>query len=266
VSRPSVSDTVPPVARWHFPPVVEVTSDAPTVDPTGFIMGLADKLGPIVRMAVTVTDDRTVAGSLPSTGFVRGDGMRVAVTVPTDLVGALIGVRCGGPFVPSAAAGTAGASITAEVVAAVLAAADATSPGLGRWQPVERVEAAPTFTLRLTIAGCTFSLPCAIAVAPMVTPSAPDTGDWHRRLAAALDATPFAVRAVLHDRMLPLREALAFSVGDVLPIETRREVSLRLADRALARGRIAPDDDGGHRVTIITAGDAGVSPPTQELP
>lgn len=250
----------PPVQPWRFPAIADpVAVASPTLDPAKFIAVLADKLGGMVGMPVMVTcDDVAVAAPL-SSGFVRGDGMRIVLTVPAELVGALVGVRCGGRFVPASAAGAGGASVAGEVTAAVLAAADAAWPGGSGWQPTDCGAATPVLALTLAVEGYGFSLPCAVVLAPTMVTSAPDTSDWSRRLHAALDATPFAVRAVLHDHVVPLRDALAIRVGDVLPIETRRDVSLRLGDRALARGTIAPDDDGGHRITIVAVGDPGIT-------
>jgi hypothetical protein len=258
------SDEIRP---WRFPPAVQPTVAAPPpIDPTDFVDLLGGHLGAVAGRPVTASCDRSVAASSPTTGFIRDDGWRVAFTVPVDLIGALIGTRCGGLFVRSATTGAGGAAIAAELTAAILAAADESWPGTGGWQPDAVAPDAAAFAVELAAGGYTFILGCAVTPATNAA-VAPDIGDWFPRLHATLDATPFAVRAVLHDRVVPLGEVLAFRVGDVLPIETRREVSLRLGDRALARGTISPDDDGGHRVTIVAIGSAGVTPArTEDLP
>lgn len=263
--RPRSVDAPPLIAPWRFPSADPVALAAPSIDPADFIATLGARLGLIADTPVTVTADAASVTQTPSSNFVRSDGMRIALTVPVDFIGAIVGVRCGGAFAPTAAAGAGGVSVTAEVTSAVLAAADATWLGAGVWQPTNEHPPAAVFAFVIAVAGFTFRLPCAIGLAPSILAAAPDTRDWRQSLRAALDATPFAVRAVLHDHVVPLREALAIRVGDVVPIETRRDVSLRLGDRALARGTIGPDDDGGHRVTIVAVGDVGITPATKDL-
>ena len=211
--------------------------------------------------------DGIVALPPPGTAFVRCDGMRLGMALPFDLAGALVGVRCGGAFIPAPATGMGGTRVADELTAAILAAADATWPGSGDWSPAAADPAAAAFGIDLTIAGCPFILLCSVTLAPTPPAAAADHSGWTRSLRDTLDATPFAVRAVLHENIMSLGEALGLRVGDILPIETRRDVSLRLGDRALARGTIAPDDDGGHRVTIAAVGAAGVTPaPPEEFP
>lgn len=258
------SDEVRP---WRFPPAIQLAvATASPIDPTAFVDLLGGHFSAVMGRPVAASWDRTTVAPAPEFGFVRDDGWRLAFTVPVDLVGALISTRCGGPFVRSATAGASGTAIAAELTAAILTAADEAWPGTGGWQPDAVDPYAPLFAVELAAGGHVFILGCAVTPAT-IAPLVPDIGDWFPRLHAALDTTPFAVRAVLHDRIVPLGEVLAFRVGDVLPIETRRDVSLRLGDRALARGTITPDDDGGHRVTIVAVGSAGVTPArTEDLP
>ncbi len=264
-ARASV-EAPPLVLPWRVPAVADPVATAPAkVDPTRFMAALENRLGVTLGMSVTVVAEEAAPAPPPASGFVRGDGMWLGVTVPTELVGALIGVRCGGNFAPSTAARAAGPPVATEIIAAVLAAADAAWPGGSGWEPAAGGAGATGFALAIVVAGYSFALACNIALAPVVVAPAADSRDWSRRLHAALDATPFAVRAVLHDRIVPLRDALALRVGDTLPIETRRDISLRLGDRALARGTILPDDEGGHRVTIVAVGDAGITI-AKELP
>ncbi|UAJ09610.1 FliM/FliN family flagellar motor switch protein [Glacieibacterium megasporae] len=255
------------VSAWRFPPALQALVAVPAaINFTAFVDLLGGHLAPVVGKPLVTSFDQTAPAPVPATGFFRGDGWRVAVTVPMDLVGALISVRCGGPFSRSTMAGAGGSAIVAELTAAILAAADEAWPGGSGWQSDASDPEAAAFAVDLTAGGLAFNLGCAVTPAPIV-PVIPDIGDWFPRLHAALDATPFAVRAVLHDRVVPLAAVLGFAVGDVLPIETRRDVSLRLGDRALARGTITPDDDGGHRVTIVAVGSAGIIPAkTEDLP
>jgi len=267
VSPGSLNRRSADVSLWRFPPVLQPLVVVPAaIDPTAFIDLLGRHLAQVAGRPVLAACDPAATVSSPATSFVRGDGWRVALTIPLDFVGALVSVRCGGPFLRSTMAGAGGAAIVAELTAAILAAADGAWPGAGGWQADAVDPEAAAFAVSLAAGELTFSLGCAVVAAPIV-PVIPDIGDWFPRLHAALDATPFAVRAVLHDRVVPLGEVLAFRVGDVLPIETRRDVSLRLGDRALARGTITPDDDGGHRVTIVAVGSPGITPaPTEDLP
>nr|WP_295658617.1 FliM/FliN family flagellar motor switch protein [Polymorphobacter sp.] len=264
---PRAAKLLDEIQSWRFPAAAQpIAAASPPIDPTTFVDLLGGHLSAVAGRPVAASCDRTAVSPAATTGFIRDDGWRLAFTVPVDLVGALISTRCGGPFVRSATAGAGGAAIAAELTAAVLAAADESWPGTGRWQPYAVDPDVATFAVELAAGGHVFILGCAVTPAT-VAPVVPDIGDWFPRLHAALDTTPFAVRAVLHDRIVPLGEVLAFRVGDVLPIETRRDVSLRLGDRALARGTITPDDDGGHRVTIVAVGSAGVTPaPTEDLP
>ncbi len=261
----STANPSPLVQPWRFPPAVDSAAELPPViDPTRFAAVLGDKLAAVTGMAVAVTLDDDAPRAATATGFVRADGMRIALTVPEALVGALVGVRCGGAFVPASSAGAGGASIAAEIVAAVQSAADVAWPGGPGWQAATSNDATPVIALSLSVGGYDFAMPCALAPARCV--AAPvDTAGWAHQLRVALEATPFAVRAVLHDRILPLREALAIRVGDVLPIEARRDVSLRVGERALARGTITPEADG-HRITITAVGDPGIASANKELP
>ena len=184
------------------------------------------------------------AGAMPSarTRCARASAWSQALKVGnrSPLAGAVLNHRCGGAFVPGHTSGGAIRGIVAEAEAAVLRAADRAWAGAGEWiaAPVDRVTT--LFAILLQVENHDFTLLVAVRL-PVATK--PDVGreidrfSWSRALRAALDATPFGVRAVLHDQMIPLAEALALRVGDILPIETRRGVSLRLGDRPLARGQ-----------------------------
>jgi len=259
-------DTLAPAALWRFPSTDPVEDVARTADPTDLIGELRPRLRTIVGLPITLSRGAADATAQPSSWFMRGDGLCIGFTVPSDFIGAVVGGRCGGPFVPLPTEGAGGAAIKAEVAAAVLAAADAAWPGAGGWQAMPPNAALPMFTLNLAAEGVVFCLPWAIGLPPAAAEVPPDTRAWHQSLAAALSATPFAVRAVLHDRIVPLRDALAMRTGDVLPIETRRDVSLRVGDRVFARGMITPDDEGGHRVTIVAAGLDNITPANKEQP
>lgn len=242
--------------------VAEVAAAPPPVDATAFAAGIGLALTavcgiPVVATLCDVPDDA------PMAAFVRHDGLSVAIGVPQPLAAAVLNYRCGGAFVPGHTSGGAIRPIVTEVEAALLRAADQVWPGTSDWTAAPADRAATSFTLLLQAENHDFTLVVAVRL-PVVTKVDAYGGmnrlAWTGKLRAALDATPFGVRAVLHDQMIPLAEALAMRVGDIVPIETRREVSLRLGDHALARGMITPDDDGGHRVAIVSVGPAGVIP------
>ena len=76
---------------------------------------------------------------------------------------------------------------------------------------------------------------------------------WARGMRALLGATGLPLRAVLHERQLPLAQAVQLAPGDVLPIEAPRDVQLRIGTHHIARGTIAPlGDEGALLVTIIS--------------
>ena len=253
---------------WSFPAAAApgVTPRA-ALDPLALIEHLTGPLTQITGVPVGVRLAEAIA-PLPTATFIREDGFLVSLALPAELAAAIVGFRCGGGFVCEATAGASGVAVERELEGAVLAAAGRTWTGPGGWSSAALPENAVPFAITITAAGIDFVVGCAVVAAPPPAdlPAVAPPG-WARDIRSALDATPFAVRAVLHERAIPLAEALALRVGDVLPIETHREVSLRVEEPALARGTITPDDDGGHRVTIVALGRGGVTPaPHEELP
>lgn len=77
-------------------------------------------------------------------------------------------------------------------------------------------------------------------------------GEWRRRLEQALAAAPIEVGVELGRRPMSLREVLALTVGDVVPLGTGREgpVTVRIGGRARFLG--APGVAGGHHAVRIT--------------
>lgn len=251
------------VCAWRAPAVDQQSSPpgAEPPDPAAFLARLASGLAALTGFAWTfgTSDERPP----PTAVFARSDGLVVAAGAPDALAAALVGQRCGGGFDPAGADVGAPSVVRAraEFEAAILRAADGAWPGTGAWSPLAASGRVADFAVAAQASGTAFVLSFAVvpAVPSTVAPS-DDAAAWTSRLRRTLDATPFALRAVLHERTLRLAEALALRVGDVLPIDTRRDVSLRLGDRALARGTIAADHDGGHRITVVGHARAGMAP------
>lgn len=265
MSALSAARIIPPqfAMAWKWPAdAVAATPVALPVDPTRFIADLATSLGALLELPVTAAATNA-EGDVVTAMLVRADGLTVAMGIPEMLAGAVVGYRCGGPFVPVCASGSAVARVVTEIETAILSVVSRNWPGRGEWLAAPIDEVTPPFTVRLEAEGHAFALPVAIRL-PIIKPIEVDRAvnrtAWASALRSALDATPFAVRAVLHDSMIPLSAAVALRVGGIVPIETRRDVSLRLGDHALARGTIAPDDDGGHRITVAAVGPARVVP------
>lgn len=245
------------VRAWRFP-----TADAASQSQPASIPDTAEflkRLALTLRAATSSTWVLTLgedAGAVASTRtFVRADGMIVAVALPETLAAAVVGRRCGGGFEADDADVSAPsvARARSDLHDAVLAAADGAWPGgSSRWSPGVPDDRLPRFLIAAEAGDYVFQLSVAVCCAPDPVASSPasDAAIWARRLRGALDATPFAVRAVLHERSMTVTEAVGLRVGDVLPIETRRDISLRLGDPTLARGTVTPGDGGEHHVTI----------------
>lgn len=247
--------------RWPSADALAIVPVTDPIDTARFIAALAAELGALLEFPVTaVTADAT--GDVTHTMFLRTDGLAVALDIPEMLAGAVLGHRCGGAFVPVRASGSAVARVVTEIETAILGVANRNWPGTGEWLAAP-IDVMPTsFAVRLEVEGHAFIVPLAIrlpVLATVKTGREVDRTAWAGALRTALDTIPFAVRAVVHDSMIPLSEALALRVGDIVPIETQRDVSLRLGEYALARGTITPDD-GGHHVTIAAVGSACVVP------
>lgn len=240
-------------------------SPASVPDTAGFVAALGTALGTLTALPWDVargTDEPALAATA---GFVRADGTAVAVALPAALPAALVALRCGGGFVavPSNPSAPSVGRARADLHTAILAAVDMAWAGTAGWSPGGTDDRIPRFTVDATAGGHVFRLGFAVALAEAATIATPpgDAAAWAHRLRETLEATSFTVRAVLHDRGISLAAAVALRVGDVVPIDTRRDIALCLGNHALARGTVTPDA-GGYRVTVAAAGD--VVPATQE--
>lgn len=195
--------------------------------------------------------------------MLRSDGLRCAVDIAPELAEALVSLSLGGSF--SAEAGRSETLTPSERraqrtwISACLAAVDATWPADdSTWQPGGAPVTGTThgFTARAGELGAAITLTLAAPDAAEVAQSAagPRTDIvWARGMRALLGATGLPLRAVLHERQLPLAQAVQLAPGDVLPIEAQREVQLRIGTHHIARGTIAPlGDEGALLVTIIS--------------
>ena len=195
--------------------------------------------------------------------MLRSDGLRCAVDVAPELAEALVSLSLGGSF--SAGAGRTETLTSSERraqrtwVTACLEAVDMTWPADdSTWQPAGApvVGTSHGFTVSAGDLSAAITLIVAAHDAAEVAQSAagPRTDvAWARGMRALLGATGLPLRAVLHERQLPLAQAVQLAPGDVLPIEAPRDVQLRIGTHHIARGTIAPlGDEGALLVTIIS--------------
>ncbi len=202
------------------------------------------------------------AGDRVAVAMQRSDGLIAAIDVAPQLAEALVNHALGGSFTAEA---TRGETLTAserhaqrQLVAACLDALDLVWPATGaQWQsagaPVTGT--AHGFAVRAPGFEATIAIEIARSDAPKAdtAPASGRAAAWSRGLRALLGATGLPLRAVLHERQLPLDQAVRLRPGDVLPIETPREVQLRIGTHRIARGTIAPlGDDGALCVTITS--------------
>jgi hypothetical protein len=193
----------------------------------------------------------------------RSDGLRCAVDIAPELAEALVSLSLGGSF--SAEAGRSETLTPSERraqrtwVAACLEAVDGTWPADdAAWQPA----GAPVIGTSHGFTACAGELSAVITLTVEATDAAeiaqsaagPRTDiAWARGMRALLGATGLPLRAVLHERHVPLSQAVQLAPGDVLPIEAPRDVQLRIGTHHIARGTIAPlGDEGALLVTIIS--------------
>lgn len=118
-------------------------------------------------------------------------------------------------------------------------------------------------TIDLDGFSCPLGVGIAAAVVPLTTTIEPT---WTHDLRRALEHVSFPVRAVLFETRLPLAKAARLRPGDVLPIETPREVGLRVGAHRLASGTISPTDEGGHLVTIRASARSFRQPSHEKAP
>jgi hypothetical protein len=234
---------------------------------------LATRVGAALARLVPTLALTTVVSAVPPPGdrvavaMLRSDGLRCAVDIAPQIAEALASLSLGGSFSAEAArAETATPSVRRAqrtLIGACLEAVDAVWPGDGtNWQAASGPVAGTTHGFTIS-AG---ELSAAIGLVIAAPDAARDAGEavqtatgprtdvaWARGMRALLGATGLPLRAVLHERQLPLTEAVQLAPGDVLPIEAPRDVQLRIGTHHIARGTIAPlGDEGALLVTIIS--------------
>jgi len=238
-------------------PVVEVAADK--ADKIAARLGAAlAKIAPGVELATRLTTLQTTE-DVP-VAMLRSDGLRCAVTVAPQLAEALASLSLGGSF---AAEATRPDTLSPSerrayrtLVAACLAAVDSlwlTDAPL--WQPASDAVCGTGHTIEVTSGALTAQISLVIAAADTAQPAATPRAEiaWSRGMRALLGATGLPLRAVLHERQMPLAQAVQLAPGDVFPIEAPRDVQLRIGTHPVARGTVAPlGDDGALLVTITS--------------
>jgi flagellar motor switch/type III secretory pathway protein FliN len=226
----------------------------------GFGDAVTAAVAPLVEGLAVLTlvapHDRSLAGS--AHWLARGDGLILGIDAPIALSEALANLRFGGAFVAtgaglgSASVGRAGGSIRGAIVAAI----DCIWPAANMdWQPAAGAVQGRGFVLTLKVGGLAAEVVLVIAeAAPRAEEPAQPRADaaWQRGMRALISATGLPLRAILHERSMPLGEAVRLRPGDVLPIDTPREVQLRIGTHRLARGTIAPQGDDGALFVTVT--------------
>jgi hypothetical protein len=223
-----------------------------------------------LRCLITAVDD--AAPDLATTEnvawYTAPDGGWLGIALSTTLAEALVNQRCGGELAGADGRLSSTASVLrlqAELIAVILGvsgsswlpgedgwaiAATATASPLPVALPVALSTAQPPLrAMTISIGDLRCRLGIAVALAPPVA-SAALPAAWAQELRRSLDHLAFPVRAVLFETRLPLARAAQLRPGDVLPIETPRDVGLRVGAYRLAAGTVTPTGDGGHLVTI----------------
>ncbi len=162
--------------------------------------------------------------------------------------------------------------LQAELTATLLGVAAASWLTEGREWLITAVTARERTVLRpslheLLIELQRFSCSLRVGISPAMT-SETTAGEpaWARDVRRSLEHVSFPVRAVLFEMRLPLANAAQLRPGDVLPIETPREVGLRVGALRLASGTIAPTDDGGHIATVRGSARSRRQSPSEKAP
>jgi flagellar motor switch/type III secretory pathway protein FliN len=246
---------------FTFPFAREAMLAPPTADAAaGFddavVTAVAALAEGLAVQAIVMPRDRKLAAT--AHWLVRDDGLTIGIETPVALAEALANLRFGGAFVASGA-GVASPSVRRAGEAlrrALLDAVDSVWPvTTPHWQPAAGAVAGRGHGLVLTVGGLAADVGLVIAEAEAVptealTPRA--DAAWGRGMRALISATGLPLRAILHERSMPIGEAVRLRPGDVLPIDTPREVQLRIGTHRLARGTIAPSGDDGTLTVTIT--------------
>lgn len=188
--------------------------------------------------------------------YTAPDGSRLGVALSTMLAEALVSLQYGGGLTGDSGRLGATASVVrlqAALIELILRTAAASWLAVEcEWTaasiaPAPPQSAQPLHAHLISVGALRCPLGIAVALAGSVTTT---PFAWAHDLRRSLDRVAFPFRAVLFETRLPLATAAQLRPGDVLPIETPRDVGLRVGTYRLAAGTIAPTDDGGHLVTI----------------
>ena len=244
------------------------TASAPVVDLTPFFTRLEAAMTGLAGLPCRITSVDDAAPDLATTEnvawYTAPDGGWLGIALSTTLAEALVNQRCGGELAgdDGRLSGTASVlRLQAELNTVIRRVAAANwLPVEGEWASATTATAPPLPvalpTARPPLQAMTISvgdlrcrLGIAVALAPPVASAALPVA-WAQELRRSLDHLAFPVRAVLFETRLPLAKAAQLRPGDVLPIETPRDVGLRVGAYRLASGTVTPTGDGGHLVTI----------------
>ena len=273
------SSAVPGDARRHRFAAVDADPSgafAPVIELASFAAGLEVALTASTGLPCRVTsiDDAAPGDAEAATimPYAAADGSRLGIALSPGLAEALVSHRCGGSLavgdgVPGGAASVV--RLHAELMAAILRIAAARwLPDGAAWSPAPATgPLSPPPLQAMTIHVGELRFPLGIAVVPAGAATAPDMPTaWAHDLRRSIAQVGFPVRAVLFETRLPLARAVQLRPGDVLPIETPREVGLRVGVHRLASGTIAPTDDGGHLVTIRSSARSFRQPSSEKAP
>ena len=256
--------------RHRFAAVDTLASmaSAPVVDLAPFFTRLEAAMTGLAGLPCRITSVDDAAPDLATTEnvawYTAPDGGWLGIALSTTLAEALVNQRCGGELAgdDGRLSGTASVlRLQAELNAVIRRVAAANwLPVEGEWASATTATAPPLPvalpTARPPLQAMTISvgdlrcrLGIAVALAPPVASAALPVA-WAQELRRSLDHLAFPVRAVLFETRLPLAKAAQLRPGDVLPIETPRDVGLRVGAYRLASGTVTPTGDGGHLVTI----------------
>lgn len=260
------------VIRHRFTPVeAGVPSTlAPANDLTAFIRALEAALTQLAGLSCKINSSSEPASDSPDrpvvSWYVAGDS-RLGIALSTTLAEALMNARCGGSLTGHGGRLRSAASVMrlqAEVVTLLLRTAAANwLSAEAEWTVAAPAAIQPPLqALTITVGDLSCPLDIAVGLAlPAASTGVPT--DWAGQRRRSIEHLAFPVRAVLFETRLPLAKAVQLRPGDLLPIETPRDVGLRVGAYRLASGTISPAGGGGHLVTIC-ASPRSICPPSIE--
>lgn len=248
---------------WQFPALAASAAPGPVFpDMAAWLRTFSAKLAVVVDHPV-VADPAPVPADLDLAAYSRDDGVRLVIGLPRTLAAAIVTHRCGGGFDST---GVVLDSPSVDRTHRELAALACRAwPGHGEWTPCPTADP-PVDGATLTIDGRVFGIGCTVVLPAPAAPVAPPetVAAWAHDLRAAVAAMPYDLRVVLHEAGISLAAAVRLRAGDVIPIDTASAVLLRVGELALARGTVATDPRGGHRITIVGGPSRGLCPAQAE--